>query len=311
MTDHNTDLALRRAIEWFVLLKDDKATIADRRAFERWLAENEIHQSAFQRAEQLWDRFDAVKPSYEKFRDAKRVSRRHVVIGGLAVFVAAPSIYMLTRPGLFADYKTDVAERREFSLPDGSTVELGSHSAMSLDFSPDIRRLQLHGGQAFFSVAPDADRSFIVEAAGGSIRALGTKFDVKIEPQLVRVSVLEHSVELRIDNTDVSPVVIEQDWQVSYGPSGIEPPKRLDAGAIEAWRQDRIVFKDVPLHQVLAELERYRRGRILLMDDAAANIPVTAVFDTKRAGDALHVIADTLPISVINADGYVAMVYSR
>ncbi|MET3648831.1 FecR family protein [Phyllobacterium ifriqiyense] len=311
MTDQGTDTSFKEALEWFVLLKDEKATAVDRHAFDRWLAESESHAAAFQRAENLWGRFDAVKPSYNQFQKTRRISRRNVVLGGLAMTIAAPSIYMLTRPGLFADYKTDIAERREFILPDGSTAELGSQTAMSLDFRAETRRLRLHRGQAFFTVTRDVDRPFIVEAADGDIRALGTKFDVKIASESALVSVLEHAVELRLDDTRFKPVIIEQDWQVSYGPDGVQPPKQVDTGTIEAWRQDRIVFKDAPLHQVLTELERYRRGRILLMDDTAGNTPVTAVFDSKRANDALHIIADILPIRVVNPDGYITMVYAR
>jgi transmembrane sensor len=182
---------------------------------------------------------------------------------------------------------------------------------MSLDFRAEVRTVRLYRGQAFFTVASDVTRPFIVEAAAGNIQALGTKFDVKIASDAVHVSVFEHAVELRVDDGVSSRVIIEQNWQASYGPGGIQPLRRVDSGVVEAWRQDRIVFKDVPLRQVLTELERYRRGRILLLDDAAGDIPVTAVFDSRRAGDALRIIADTLPIRVVNPNGYIAVVYSR
>ncbi|GGB05609.1 peptide ABC transporter substrate-binding protein [Brucella endophytica] len=311
MIDRDTDAIFTQALEWFVLLKEDSATAGDRLAFEQWLAASELHEAAYRRAEHLWSRFDVVKPSYEQFRKTKRISRRNVVLGGLAAAVAAPSLYGLSRPGMFAEYKTDIAERRLFTLPDGSTAELGSHTAMSLDFRLDARRVRLYRGQAFFTVASDATRPFIVGAAQGNIRALGTKFDVKVASDAGLVSVLEHAVELRVDDEKSGPVVIEQDWQASYGPGGIQPLKKVDPGIVEAWRQDRIVFKDVPLRRVLAELERYRRGRILLLDDAMGDIPVTAVFDSRRASDALQIIADILPIRVVNPDGYLAVVYSR
>ncbi|MEJ1117374.1 FecR family protein [Phyllobacterium sp. CCNWLW109] len=311
MVDGDTDPIFTQALEWFVLLNDEKATAGDRIAFEHWLAASELHEAAYQRAEHLWSRFDVVQPSYDQFRGARRTSRRNVVLGGLAAAVTVPSLYMLGRPGMSADYRTDIAERRSFTLPDGSMVELGSHTAMSLDFRPEMRGVRLHRGQAFFSVASDATRPFVVTAAQGDIRALGTKFDMKIESDTVLVSVLEHAVELRVDDGNSSPIIIEKDWQASYGPGGVEPLKKVDPGPVEAWRQDRIIFRDVPLRRVLTDLERYRRGRILLLDAAAGDIPVTAVFDSRRAGDALQIIADILPVRVVNPGGYIALVYSR
>jgi transmembrane sensor len=78
---------------------------------------------------------------------------------------------------------------------------------------------------------------------------------------------------------------------------------------VAAWRRDRIVFEDTPLRRVLAELERYRRGRIILTSDRIGSIPVTAVFDTRQTEAALQTIAETLPIRIFHATGYVAFVY--
>jgi transmembrane sensor len=60
----------------------------------------------------------------------------------------------------------------------------------------------------------------------------------------------------------------------------------------------------------LEELERYRRGRIILMDSSIGAIPVTAVFETARTESALQTIADTLGVRLLNAANYVTLVYS-
>ena len=78
---------------------------------------------------------------------------------------------------------------------------------------------------------------------------------------------------------------------------------------MEAWRSDRIIFQDVPLRRVLAELERYRRGRIILMDSSIGDIPVTAIFQTARTESALQTIADTLGVRLLKAANYVTLVY--
>ena len=147
----------------------------------------------------------------------------------------------------------------------------------------------------------------MIHAAGGTTRALGTKFDVKYVDDLVTVAVNEHSVN--VEASGFPDIRVDEGWQVSYGKDGPGKPVEANFDAVEAWRRDRIVFQDVALRRVLAELERYRRGRIVLMDSRIGNIPVTAIFDTRQADNALETIADTLPIRVFYATGYMAIVY--
>lgn len=309
MQEYETDPRYLEALEWFVLMKDEQASKADRLGFERWLAADPGHADAYDRARALWERFDIVKPEYDRLRQSGRMGRRGVVLGGLAAILTVPTAYVLTRPGAFADYTTAVGERITVTLPDASTVELGSHSALSLDFTPQQRRLLLHRGQAFFRVAADAGRPFIVEAETGRTQALGTAFDVKLTGDEVVVSVIEHSV--RVQAARSAPVFIEAGWQLSYASDGVQAPQRVDLAMVQAWRQDRLIVEDVPLRRVLTELERYRRGRIVLMDRTIGDIPVTAIFDTRHTEKALQIIAETLPVRVLSASDYLALVYPR
>lgn len=309
MKEYETDPIFMEALEWFARIKDEKATLEDQCAFAAWMAADPAHSVAFERAQALWDRFDIIKPEYERLRKSGRLRRRDVLLGGLAAAIIAPGTYLLTRPGAFSDHTTGIGERRIVTLPDGSTAELGSYSALSVDYTEHERRLTLDRGQAFFVVARDASRPFIVGAGVGSTHALGTQFDVKLVDDAVTVTVVEHSVSVHIPSA--VPVEISEGWQVSYDAAGIAPPHQIDIATAQAWRQDRIVFEDVPLRDVLRELERYRRGRIVLMDDSIGNIPVTAIFETRKADAALRTIAETLPIRVLNPDGLVAVVYRR
>lgn len=309
MKEYETDPTYMEALEWFVLLNDDKATPEDRRAFAAWLQADPAHAAAFERAQSLWDRFDIVKPEFERLRRSGRLTRRNVTLGGLALALAAPAAWYMTRPGFLADHRTGVAERRIFTLPDGSTAELGSYSALSVDFTDRQRRLFLHRGQAFFTVAPDAARPFAVDAGAGAVRALGTRFDVKLLDGEATVSVVEHAVSVSLQAS--APVEVAEGWQVRYDATGIGAPRPADLVAVEAWRSDRIVFEDAPLRLVLRELERYRRGRIILMDDRLGDMPVTAVFDTRQTEAALATIEATLPVGIVDAAGFVALVYGR
>ncbi len=308
MKDEATDPTTMEALEWLVRLRDDKVTAADKRAFEAWLAADAAHAAAWERAEALWKRLDIAQPEFDRIRRSEAFfSRRNFMFGSVLALAGAGGLYVYRRPDLFAQYKTDIGERRTIALPDGSTVELGSYSALSTRFTENRRHINLFRGEGFFDVAPDARRPFLVHAGNGSSQALGTKFDVKYVDDIVTVAVNEHAVKVRAAGSP--SVKLDQGWEVSYGRNGVGTPVQADFDAVEAWRQDRIVFQDVPLRRVLAELERYRRGRIVLMDSGIGDIPVTAIFDARQADSALQTIADTLPIRVIDASGYMAIVY--
>lgn len=309
MAEYETDPTYIEALEWFVRMKDKGFTSADRIAFDRWIGENPSHAEAFQRAEMLWKRFDIVVPEYRQLKASGRIGRRSVVLGSLALLAGTPAFYGLTRNGLFADYKTDIAERRSIMLPDGSMVELGGYSALSSKIDGRQRRIVLHRGQAFFKVAPDPARPFVVQAATGTTRALGTQFDIRLSGDGAVVSVVEHAVEVK--GRDTSSVTVDAGWQVTYDGSGVSAAAQIDIETVQAWRSNRLVFEDVPLRQVISEIERYRRGRILLADSTIGDIPITAVFDTAQMDSVLANMAQTLPVEVINARGYLAVLYRR
>lgn len=307
MNEDATDPIVMEALEWFVRMRDDKVSKADRRAFDAWLAADEAHVAAWKYAEALWARFDIVQPEFDRLRRGRPLlSRRNLILGSAVLVGGLGGLYAISQPGLFAEYKTDIGERRTIALPDGSTVELGSYSALSTHFSETERRISLYRGEGFFEVSPDPARAFLVDAGGGTTRALGTKFDVKFVDDLVTVTVSEHAVQVQ---GDFSNLRLEEGWQVSYGRDGLGQPAQASLDTAEAWRSDRIIFQDVPLRRVLAELERYRRGRIILMNDSIGNIPVTAIFETTRTDNALQTIADTLGIRLLNAANYVTLVY--
>ncbi|MBN8938962.1 MAG: FecR domain-containing protein [Rhizobiales bacterium] len=302
-----TDPVVLEALEWFVRLRDHSAGDHDRRAFQAWIDADPSYAAAWAHAEALWKRFDIVQPEMQRLRRRSPPVSRRRVLGGIVLLAGAGTAYGLSRGGLFADHATDIGERRSVLLPDGSGVELGSYSALSLDFTQNARKVVLHRGEAFFDVAAEAGRSFVVAAANGLTEALGTRFDVKYVDDLVTVTVSDHAVLVRA--AAAAPVRVERDWQVSYDHAGPGQVSEADLAVSGAWRQDRIVFQDVPLRRVLAELERYRRGRIILTDSRIGETPVTAIFDARQSGDALQVIADALPIRVLQASPYLAIVY--
>jgi transmembrane sensor len=306
MTDRVENPLLEEALRWFVLLHDPSHTENDRQAFEKWRATDAAHEAAWQRAQAAWDHADILKPAFDRGAtvrsfpiDARRpqpMTRRRWLQAAAVVAVVAPATYLARRPDLWADYRTSPGERRTVTLADGSTVELAGGSALSVAFDATARRLELVEGQAFFSVVPDASRPFVVAAAEGRIRALGTAFNVKRMGETVIVTVTEHRVE--VSTGSGRKVEVGQGQQVRYVARELEAPRPADLRAVEGWRRDRLIFQDAPLAEVVADLERSRGGRIVLTDSRLRALPVTAVFDARQTDAALTTIAEILPIRI-------------
>ena len=307
MRVESTDPVVMVALEWFVRMRDVNATAEDRHAFQSWLDQDPAHAAAMARAESLWMRIDIVKPEIEQLRRSQRTfSRRNVIAGGVAGLIGATALHVRSREDLFADHTTDAGERRTVALQDGSSVELGSYSALSVDFTPSSRRVRLHRGQGFFDVRSDPT-PFLVDVAGATMTALGARFDVKHVDGEVTAAVSESAVTV---GGRFPTMTVEKEWQVSFASSGPATLAPADLVVTEAWRRDQIIFQDVPLRRVLAEIERYRRGRVVLTDRRLGEIPVTAIFSSRQLDNALLTLANTLPIRLFRAGPLSTVVYS-
>ncbi|MEW5422351.1 FecR domain-containing protein [Amorphus sp. 3PC139-8] len=292
------------AIEWLVRLHSGHATADDESAFAEWRAQSAGHDRAAREAEALWHGIGLVgDEARETERKAERAKvTRRVVLGGGALVVAGVAIYRsgVIPPSAFADYATGIGEQRTVALSDGSTVRLNAGSALSLDFAADRRWLRLLQGQATFTVAPDARRPFVVDADGGQSRAIGTVFDVDIRSDHVVVTVVEGIVSVSTRADPLDPVMASAGYSVQYA-AGLAPsrPEAVDAEVATAWRRGKLIFNRRRLGDVVAELERYRGGRILVVGDRLRALEVTGVFDLDDPEAVLSTIEATLPVHVV------------
>lgn len=290
------------ALEWIVRLHSGRADAADRDAFAAWRGQSAGHEHAAREAEAIWSGIglagDEVRRTERRAARA-RITRR-AVLGGVAVAAAGTALHAtgMLGPHLLADHVTGIGEQRTVALADGSTVLLNAGSALSVDFGDAVRRLRLHRGQATFTVASDAARPFVVAAADGSARALGTVFDVDIRPLEVVVTVIEGTVGVTAGPSG-DAILAGVNQRVRYGAAGAPlPAEAVDAETETAWRRGKLIFDRRPLGDVVAEIERYRRGRIVIASDRLRRLEVTGVFDLADPDAILDVMEETLPVRV-------------
>lgn len=208
-------------------------------------------------------------------------------VGGLAWFGAN-----MLQPGMpTADHISPVGKISEFVLSDGSIVTLASNSALSVDYSEGQRKLSLVRGEAYFDVASDPKRPFVVSAGARNVKALGTEFDVRIEDEMVAVTVAEHSVDVfRPDDIAVSSdhQVIEEGFGVTYDPQGISTPVKQNLHHVLAWRQGRLIFHQATLGDVIKRLDEYCKQKLLVFDPEVKGHLISASLDVRDPEKALR-----------------------
>ncbi|WP_332695807.1 FecR family protein [Bosea sp. (in: a-proteobacteria)] len=303
------------AIAWFVRLRDEQASEADRAAFAVWRKADPAHELAWRELEAVWGALDqlaapkAAAPAIiaNAVPRRKRPIWRQLAVAAMLLLAVMAGLRQLPT-GLLADHRTGIGERRTIALSDGSRIELGPDSAIDVDLDGARRGIRLVAGEAFFTVARDEARPFIVSAGQGEIAVLGTAFDVKIG-QSETVSVVVTESKVAVSAAGGAAVGVAAGQEVSYDSRGVSPVRKADLDAAQAWRHDQIAFHDASLDTVLSELRRYRRGHVQLLGGELGKRRVTAVFDAKRPDAALETIARNLDLRLLRAtDYFVALV---
>jgi transmembrane sensor len=189
-------------------------------------------------------------------------------------------------------YASQQGEQRQVALPDGSRMIVNTASEAVVAFTRAERTIRLGRGEAFFEVAKDHTRPFVVRTETAEVRAVGTKFSVRTENGETRVVVIEGRVQ----------VVQRKDAEVSRMGDGsptaegleLAPGRKatvvdahlyvaaVDAARETAWTSGNVEFDDAPLVDVLTDLNRYLRKPFVVDDSSLGAIRLTGRF---RVGD--------------------------
>lgn len=297
------DIALSdQAIDWVVRLHSGMAGTPERDGFQAWRALSPAHEAAAQEAEALWDGLGTAggRVRAQEKAGRGRTTRRAFMAGGvIAAFGLAATASGPLRRRMLADYSTGVGEAREVVLPDASRAFLNSSTALALDYSGPRRGIRLLEGQALFTVMPDPSRPFVVAAANGWTRAVGTAFDVDMRADSVAVTVVEGVVAVGIDGGSPEGTAVRADEAVRYGPGGVAAPQRVDAAMATAWRRGKLIFNRRPLEDVVSELQRHTHAKIVIAGSSLKALEVTGVFDLNDPQSVLDTIEQTLPVRVL------------
>lgn len=282
------------AADWIV--RHDRGLAPQEEAsFREWLAAAPEHAAVFAERRRLWASFDAVAaPPATTRKNGGRRSRpwtRAVPVGlaaAIAVLAAwTPRIREAGPLGPAAPTPALAplvpAERR--FLADGSTIDLGPDAQVEIDFVAGERRVRLRRGAAHFQVARDPARPFVVVAGGVEVRAVGTIFNVRLDPAAVEVVVAEGRVKVAAPSApgDATPILAagQQALVPLAGPAAPAHVVTLSPAQLQirlAWQPRLLDFTDEPLAAILAEFNRRNDVELTVADPSLAALRLSATF---------------------------------
>jgi len=291
MTRSQSDI--ETAIDWLVLLQGDAVSEDDWRTFDAWLTASPSHALAYDAALAFDQRLDldarlaeragppATAPTAKVI--ALRPSRRRTFLwsaGGALAAAAIAGAVWLPASGLIggrdAVYETGVGERKTIALEDGTRIELNAASRLTVRYQRDARHVKLEDAQAFFDVAKDARRPFLIEAGDTQVRVVGTQFDVRHRDGQLAVAVQRGLVEVR--PADAAPVRLRPGQGLSHSEG------RADARVgdvpideVTGWRHGRLIYRDRPLSEIVGDLNRLFPRPVKIADARAADMRLSGV----------------------------------
>jgi transmembrane sensor len=298
--------ARAEAAAWIVRLHAAGRTQALEAAFRRWRAADPENARQFDRVTEVWD----AAPSLPLGAGVPPTHLRpHSSVGpwlkaAMVVLVCGVLAYAAGQFPLADKFRTQVGEQRVVRLEDGSRIALNSRTTVAARFTSSRRRVTLENGEAYFEVAHDANRPFIVVAAGHVVTALGTTFLVRQDGENhTAVTLVEGKVTVSIDSQSPNSGEHARPAGASAGAASparessvtLSPGERLvlmrDAlpkldspqiDALLAWRRGEVVLDKTPLAEAVAEMNRYEAKPVVVAAAAGEQLRISGIY---RIGD--------------------------
>ena len=353
----------REAAAWHDRLHREKVSDETRRAFADWLAQSPHHRPLYDAIDGIWSKLRGAAEDPQilalRHETALRLTRRTsatvrplrwAAAAALVAVVAVAALVTARSPGdhsLIASfrntfhlgsaghYETATGERLAFALNDGSQVTLDTQSELKVGFSPAERGVQLLRGQAFFEVAKDSQRPFVVEVRNRRFVAVGTAFDVRVDGDQVRVVMVEGTVRVEdraraVDASSAAGAVSTQPPEsgipgrpanrnslrsdspavttITAGEQLITDAQREDHVRVAdlerstSWRRGQLVFDNARLADAIAEVNRYSDAKIELADPDLANLRLSGAFATGRPTVFVEAVTTYFGVRVIRSD---------
>ena len=308
-------------MEWILRLSDDESSEADIAAWLKWYEGDEGNRQIFDELQRFWIETGSLNLRVRDNGPAFRpVSRK---VAALAACLLTVCLALFPNNTVHVEIQAlglnpppRAAGVRHAQLPDGSSVDLAAHASLAVSYTAAQRTLVLSSGEAFFSVAPNHERPFVVKTAAVRILAVGTKFNVREEDDRVVVTVVEGIVDVSAEgglaSGESAPLRInagnEVTWFLTRG-------DRIVHAAVPAnvltWREGRLDYVNESLATVIADVSRYSDRNLVARGTGISQLRYTGTVMLDSIEEWLRAIPSEFPIDVVQEKGEATIIESR
>ena len=194
----------------------------------------------------------------------------------------------------------------------------GTDTVVRVRLTARNRQIYLDRGRAYFKVAKDQSRPFIVNADGHSVRATGTAFEVSADPQRFEVLLVEGHVRVSTQSTEASQnggkgvyTDLDPGTRLSVTGSRTWTLSKVDSGRELAWTEGELRFDNKPLGEIVLEMNRYSHRKIVIDDPAIANRSLYGAFMAGDVDQFVHALTDYKIAKVRSENEDVVVVFER
>lgn len=299
----NAELIEHSAAEWLARRDAPGWSETQQQELDAWLTQSVAHRIAYLRLSSVWQRADrlgalrpAAVPAAALPGPASAPRRQWLTrlplqnfAAGLTMVVALCAVWIgwrgLQDGGEPGDaYSTAVGAHESLTLADGSRLVLNTDTRLRAAVGTSGRTVWLDRGEAYFSIAHDAGRPFVVLVGDRRITVLGTRFSVRRRADQVDVVVEEGRVQVepQLARAHTAPTVVTRNQAVVSRADNVLVVSKAPAQISNelSWRQGKLVFDQMTLAEAAAEFNRYNRKKLVIDDAALASVRIGGSFDT-------------------------------
>jgi len=270
-------------------------------ALDAWLAADRRHAGALLRAQAALRVIDLSLTPAAQPRSAAHRSRRWL-LGATGGALAASIAAMFGLPRLWGErLATGKGEIRRLPLSDGSIAALDTDSSVRVLLSRESRQIALDRGQAWFQVAKDRRRPFVVDAGIAHARAVGTAFSVHRTETGVQIAVTEGTVAVWATDASGAMSILHAGDYARFEPGNPLPVIGSAPAAIEralAWREGEVSLEGDTLRSAIDTFNRYNRQQLVLTDEALGREKLVGLFKINSPLDFAQTLEATLDVQV-------------
>ena len=321
-----------QAADWFARLHDAEITVEETMEWQSLMASNPRFAHAYARVEEVWnafgdvedppaprpaeernDKYDGSVPISSWIARQNRWSRlplKPMALAASLVGAAIVGVWAISSQSNRQILETPAGQNQAFILTDGSRLNLGADTRLEVKMSKNLRQIDLLKGEAFFSVAKDKSRPFIVHSGATSVTAVGTEFSVNRKSDQVLVAVIEGRVSVATGDAANDAAADSERKQLDAGEQllvdnhapGSRQARLGNVVTSIGWQGNRLAFQSEPLSRVLEDVNRHSPKPITVDDPSLGDLMLTGTLVREDVSGWLESLEQVFPVRVVEGE---------